>query len=131
MGEDNPILAVHDVGAGGLSNALPELAHGAGHGAWFDLRAIHSEESGMSPAELWCNESQERYVLAIAPERVDEFRALCERERCPYAVLGEATADGQLTVKTRSLRQRSRSTCRWTCCWASRRACIATPSANR
>jgi phosphoribosylformylglycinamidine synthase len=99
MQDDNPILAVHDVGAGGLSNALPELAHGAGHGAWFDLRAIHSEESGMSPAELWCNESQERYVLAIAPERLDEFRALCERERCPYAVLGEATADGQLTVE--------------------------------
>ncbi|MBV5284645.1 MAG: phosphoribosylformylglycinamidine synthase [Methyloversatilis discipulorum] len=98
MQEDNPILAVHDVGAGGLSNALPELAHGAGHGAWFDLRAIHSEESGMSPAELWCNESQERYVLAIAPERIDEFRALCERERCPFAVLGEATPDGQLTV---------------------------------
>ncbi|MBL8476896.1 MAG: phosphoribosylformylglycinamidine synthase [Methyloversatilis sp.] len=99
MQDDNPILAVHDVGAGGLSNALPELAHGAGHGAWFDLRAILSEESGMSPAELWCNESQERYVLAIAPERVDDFRALCERERCPYAVLGEATPDGQLTVE--------------------------------
>ena len=98
MQDDNPILAVHDVGAGGLSNALPELAYGAGHGAWFDLRAINSEESGMSPAELWCNESQERYVLAIGPERIAEFEALCVRERCPYAVLGEATADGQLTV---------------------------------
>ncbi|WP_018410336.1 phosphoribosylformylglycinamidine synthase [Methyloversatilis thermotolerans] len=98
MKDDNPILAIHDVGAGGLSNALPELAHGAGHGAWFDLRAIHSEESGMSPAELWCNESQERYVLAIAPQRIAEFEALCARERCPFAVLGEATADGQLTV---------------------------------
>jgi phosphoribosylformylglycinamidine synthase len=99
MKDNNPILAVHDVGAGGLSNALPELAWGAGHGARFDLRAILSEESGMSPAELWCNESQERYVLAVAAERIEEFGALCERERCPYAVLGEATGDGMLTVE--------------------------------
>ncbi len=99
QGDANPILAIHDVGAGGISNAMPELAHDAGCGAAFDLRAIPSEEPGMSPREIWSNEAQERYVLAIAPERLDEFRALCERERCPFAVLGVATDDGQLTVK--------------------------------
>jgi phosphoribosylformylglycinamidine synthase len=99
QGEANPILAIHDVGAGGISNAMPELAHDAGCGAAFDLRAIPSEEPGMSPREIWSNEAQERYVLAIAPERLDEFRALCERERCPFAVLGVATDDGQLTVR--------------------------------
>ncbi|MFH1869142.1 MAG: phosphoribosylformylglycinamidine synthase [Pseudomonadota bacterium] len=99
QGDANPILAIHDVGAGGISNAMPELAHDAGCGAAFDLRAIPSEEPGMSPREIWSNEAQERYVLAIAPERLDEFRALCERERCPFAVLGVATEDGQLTVK--------------------------------
>ena len=99
QGDRNPLLAIHDVGAGGISNAMPELAHDAGCGAAFDLRALPSEEPGMSPREIWSNEAQERYVLAIAPERLDEFRALCERERCPFAVLGVATADGQLTVK--------------------------------
>ncbi|MCC7311835.1 MAG: phosphoribosylformylglycinamidine synthase [Sulfuritalea sp.] len=99
QGDANPILAIHDVGAGGISNAMPELAHDAGCGAAFDLRAIPSEEPGMSPREIWSNEAQERYVLAIAPERLEEFRALCERERCPFAVLGVATGDGQLTVK--------------------------------
>jgi phosphoribosylformylglycinamidine synthase len=99
QGDANPILAIHDVGAGGISNAMPELAHDAGCGAAFDLRAIPSEEPGMSPREIWSNEAQERYVLAIAPERLAEFRALCERERCPFAVLGVATGDGQLTVK--------------------------------
>ncbi|MDD5247686.1 MAG: phosphoribosylformylglycinamidine synthase, partial [Rhodocyclaceae bacterium] len=99
MGAANPILAIHDVGAGGISNAMPELAHGAGCGAAFDLRAIPSEEPGMAPREIWCNEAQERYVLAIAPESLADFQALCERERCPFAVLGEATGDGQLTVK--------------------------------
>ncbi len=99
QGDANPILAIHDVGAGGISNAMPELAHDAGCGAAFDLRAIPSEEPGMSPREIWSNEAQERYVLAIAPERLEEFRALCERERCPFAVLGVATDDGQLTVK--------------------------------
>ncbi|MDP2810689.1 MAG: phosphoribosylformylglycinamidine synthase [Rhodocyclaceae bacterium] len=98
MGKENPILAIHDVGAGGISNAMPELAHGAGCGAAFDLRAVPSEELGMSPREIWCNEAQERYVLAVAVERLAEFRALCERERCPFTVLGEATGDGQLTV---------------------------------
>ena len=84
----NPILSIHDVGAGGLSNALPELVHGAGVGGAIELRAIPSEESGMSPREIWCNEAQERYVLAIAPVDLDRFRAICERERCPFAVLG-------------------------------------------
>jgi phosphoribosylformylglycinamidine synthase len=98
-GADNPILSIHDVGAGGLSNAVPELAHGAGHGARIDLRAVPSEEPGMSPREIWCNEAQERYVLAIAPERLEEFRAMCERERCPFAVLGTMTDDGRLLVE--------------------------------
>ncbi len=99
LGDDNPILAIHDVGAGGISNALPELADGAGRGACLDLRAVPSEEPGMAPREIWCNEAQERYVLAIAPERLDEFRAICERERAPFAVLGVATDDGLLSVK--------------------------------
>ena len=98
LGEDNPILAIHDVGAGGISNAMPELANDAGCGAMFQLREVPIEESGMSPKEIWCNESQERYVLAIAPENLDMFRRMCERERCPFAVLGTATDDGQLTV---------------------------------
>ena len=98
-GEQNPILAIHDVGAGGISNAMPELANDAGRGALFDLRAIPSEEPGMSPREIWSNEAQERYVLAIAPERLDEFRALCERERCPFAVLGTATEERVLQVR--------------------------------
>ncbi len=101
MGDGNPILAIHDVGAGGISNAMPELANDAGRGARFELREVPSEESGMSPREIWSNEAQERYVLAIAPERLDEFRALCERERCPFAVLGEATAERQLVVNDR------------------------------
>ncbi|MBE0614588.1 MAG: phosphoribosylformylglycinamidine synthase [Burkholderiales bacterium] len=96
--EANPILSIHDVGAGGLSNALPELAHGAGRGARLELRAVPSEEPGMSPREIWCNEAQERYVLAIAPEQLDTFRAICERERCPFAVLGVATLEQQLTL---------------------------------
>ena len=98
LGAANPILSIHDVGAGGLSNALPELAHGAGRGARLDLRAVPNEEPGMSPREIWCNEAQERYVLAIAPGRLEEFRAICERERCPFAVVGTATADGRLVV---------------------------------
>jgi phosphoribosylformylglycinamidine synthase len=98
LGEANPILSIHDVGAGGLSNALPELVHGGGKGGRFELRAVPSEESGMSPREIWCNEAQERYVLAIPPARLDEFQAICERERCPFAVLGEATAANHLLV---------------------------------
>jgi phosphoribosylformylglycinamidine synthase len=98
LGEANPILSIHDVGAGGLSNALPELAHGAGRGAKLDLRAVPSEEPGMSPREIWCNEAQERYVLAVLPARIAEFRAICERERCPFAVLGAATQEQHLTL---------------------------------
>ncbi|MDA1117641.1 MAG: phosphoribosylformylglycinamidine synthase [Proteobacteria bacterium] len=103
LGEENPILSIHDVGAGGLSNALPEIVHGAGRGARLDLRAAPSEDSGMSPREIWCNEAQERYVLAIAPESLQRFRSLCARERCPFAVLGTATADGHLKVEDSQL----------------------------
>jgi phosphoribosylformylglycinamidine synthase len=98
LGEANPILSIHDVGAGGLSNAVPEIAYGAQRGANLDLRAAPSEDSGMSPREIWCNEAQERYVLAIAAQSLQTFRALCERERCPFAVLGVATADMHLRV---------------------------------
>src|SRR5258706_3361963 len=98
LGDANPILSVHDVGAGGLSNALPELVYGAGCGARFDLRKVPSEEPGMSPVQIWCNEAQERYVLAIPPAELARFEAICERERCPYAVVGTATADGRLVV---------------------------------
>jgi phosphoribosylformylglycinamidine synthase len=98
LGESNPILSIHDVGAGGLSNALPELVHAAGTGGRFDLRKIPSEEPGMSPLQIWCNEAQERYVLAIAPRDLERFREVCERERCPFAIVGEATTDGRLVV---------------------------------
>ena len=98
MGEANPILSLHDVGAGGISNALPELAHAGGVGAKFNLRAVPSEEPGMSPKEIWSNESQERYVLAIAPASLPMFKQFCERERCPFAVVGAATAEPQLMV---------------------------------
>jgi phosphoribosylformylglycinamidine synthase len=99
MGEGNPILSLHDVGAGGLSNAFPELVHGAERAAVFELSRVPVEESGLSPAEIWCNESQERYVLAIAPASRDLFARLCERERCPWAVVGTVTDDGQLVVR--------------------------------
>jgi len=99
LGAASPVLAIHDVGAGGLANALPELAHNAGRGAVIDLRAAPNEEPGMTPREVWCNEAQERYVLALLPERLAEFRALCERERCPFAVLGRATAERRLVVE--------------------------------
>ena len=91
LGAGNPILAIHDVGAGGISNAFPELVDGAGKGARFDLSQVPLEESGMAPKEIWCNESQERYVLAIAPESLATFTAMCERERCPFGVIGTAT----------------------------------------
>ncbi|MDB5805819.1 MAG: phosphoribosylformylglycinamidine synthase [Betaproteobacteria bacterium] len=100
LGANNPITAIHDVGAGGLSNAFPELVDGAGEttGARFELRDVPSEEPGMAPKEIWCNESQERYVLAIPANRLDDFRAICERERCPFAVAGTATDDATLVV---------------------------------
>jgi phosphoribosylformylglycinamidine synthase len=98
MGLANPILAIHDVGAGGLSNAFPELTNDAGRGARFDLRAIPLEASGLSPKEIWSNESQERYVLAIAPDSLDLFKSFCDRERCPFAVVGVATQERQLVL---------------------------------
>ena len=98
LGSDNPILAIHDVGAGGLSNAFPELVNDAGRGARFDLRAVPLEESGLSPKEIWSNESQERYVMAIAPASLPQFQAFCERERCPFAVIGVATEEKQLVL---------------------------------
>ncbi|HLY96355.1 MAG TPA: phosphoribosylformylglycinamidine synthase, partial [Sideroxyarcus sp.] len=98
MGDKNPILSIHDVGAGGISNALPELVHGGGKGAHFELRSVPSEERGMSPMQIWSNEAQERYVLAIPADRLMEFKALCERERCPFAVLGRAISEDQLVV---------------------------------
>lgn len=98
LGEQNPVLAIHDVGAGGLSNAFPELTNDAGRGARFDLRKVPLEESGLAPREIWSNESQERYVLAIAPKSLELFRAFCERERCPFAVVGVATEQRQLVV---------------------------------
>ncbi len=98
QGEKNPILFIHDVGAGGLSNALPELVHDAALGGRFELRAVPNDDPGMSPMEIWCNESQERYVMAIDAAKLDAFKAICERERCPYAVVGEATGDEQLVL---------------------------------
>jgi len=99
QGAGNPILAIHDVGAGGLSNAFPELTNDAGRGARFDLRAVPLEESGLAPKEIWSNESQERYVMAIAPESLEQFKAFCERERCPFAVVGVATEERQLVLE--------------------------------
>jgi phosphoribosylformylglycinamidine synthase len=98
LGDANPILLIHDVGAGGLSNALPEAIAHSHRGGVIDLRKIPSAESELSPMEIWCNEAQERYVLALAPGSVAQFAALCERERCPYAVVGEITGDGNLRV---------------------------------
>jgi len=98
LGEANPIISIHDVGAGGLSNAVPEILDGSGRGGRIELRAVPNDDPGMSPMQIWCNESQERYVLAIAPEHMDAFAALCERERCPFAVIGEATEERQLIV---------------------------------
>ena len=98
LGDANPIIAIHDVGAGGLSNAFPELVNDAGRGAVFKLRDVPLEEHGLTPLQIWCNEAQERYVLSVLPENLDTFSALCERERCPFAVVGTATDDGHLQV---------------------------------
>jgi len=98
LGDDNPIQSLHDVGAGGLSNALPELVDGAARGGSFDLRAIPSDDPGMSPMEIWCNEAQERYVLAVRPGEVERFAAICARERCPWAILGRASDKRHLLV---------------------------------
>ena len=103
LGDDTPILSIHDVGAGGLSNGVPEIIHDAGRGGRFELREVLSDEPGMSPMQIWCNESQERYVLALKPEALPQFQAFCERERCPYAVIGQATAEEQLVLADRLL----------------------------
>jgi len=99
MGDENPISFIHDVGAGGLSNAMPELVKDGGRGGQFQLRDIPSDEPGMSPLEIWCNESQERYVLAVAGEDLERFDAICRRERCPYAVIGDATENPDLVLE--------------------------------
>ncbi|CAD5108089.1 phosphoribosylformylglycinamidine synthase [Zestomonas carbonaria] len=98
LGDRNPIKFIHDVGAGGISNALPELINDGGRGGRFELRAVPNDEPGMSPLEIWCNESQERYVLSVDVADFDAFKAICERERCPFAVVGEATEERHLTV---------------------------------
>jgi phosphoribosylformylglycinamidine synthase len=98
LGSSNPIRSAHDVGAGGLSNAIPELLHDSGVGGLINLSAIPRDDASLSPMQLWCNESQERYVLGIAAEQLASFRAICERERCPYAIVGVATAEQQLVV---------------------------------
>ncbi|SDU19973.1 phosphoribosylformylglycinamidine synthase [Pseudomonas pohangensis] len=98
LGEQNPIKFIHDVGAGGLSNAFPELVNDGGRGGRFELRKVPNDEPGMAPHEIWCNESQERYVLSVDSADLARFQAICERERCPFAVVGEATAEAHLTV---------------------------------
>lgn len=98
LGEASPIASIHDVGAGGISNAFPELVNDAGKGGRIDLRSVPNDEPGMSPMEIWSNESQERYVLAIYPDKVDQFEAICKRERCMYAIVGEATHEQELVV---------------------------------
>ncbi|MBT8768235.1 phosphoribosylformylglycinamidine synthase [Metapseudomonas boanensis] len=98
LGADNPIKFIHDVGAGGISNALPELINDGGRGGRFELRAVPNDEPGMSPLEIWCNESQERYVLSVDAADFERFKAICERERCPFAVVGEAIEEPHLTV---------------------------------
>ena len=99
LGENNPIQFIHDVGAGGLSNAFPELINDGERGGVFDLRKVPNDEAGMTPMELWCNESQERYVMSVAPENLAVFEEICRRERAPFAVVGEATAARHLTVE--------------------------------
>jgi phosphoribosylformylglycinamidine synthase len=106
MGKENPILLIHDVGAGGLSNAVPEAVDHSGHGAEVELREVDNAEPGMSPMGIWCNEAQERYVLIVGEDRVDEFRMLCERERCPVSVIGTLTGDGNLVVNDRDFGNR-------------------------
>ena len=97
MGKKNPVLSIHDIGAGGLSNGCPELVEATG--GKFELREVHNEELSMSPMEIWCCEAQERYVLALKPEARHFFEELCARERCPVAFIGVATGDGQLILE--------------------------------
>ena len=106
LGKANPILSIHDVGAGGLANAVPEIIHGAERGGVFELRDVPNDDPGMTPMQIWCNEAQERYVLAIAAEGLDLFQALCARERCPHAVIGVAAAEPRLAVEDRHFANR-------------------------
>ncbi len=99
LGEDSPIVSIHDVGAGGLSNALPELVHDGRRGGFFSLREVPNGERGMAPVEIWCNEAQERYVMAISEDQLDVFQAICTRERCPFAVVGRATEEEKLVLE--------------------------------
>jgi phosphoribosylformylglycinamidine synthase len=126
LGADNPILSIHDVGAGGLSNAVPELIHAAGLGGEFVLRAVPNDQPSMSPMQIWCNEAQERYVLAVDEAQLKLFKGLCERERCPYAVIGIAQA---ITSLPQNVPRPSTWNCR--CCSASRPRCCATCAAAR
>jgi phosphoribosylformylglycinamidine synthase len=105
MGDQNPILFIHDVGAGGLSNALPELVHDSGLGAVFELREIDSTDRGMSPLQIWCNEAQERYVLAVGPNDLDLFKRICQRERCGYSVVGTAKEEQRLVLTDRDSKE--------------------------
>ena len=106
MGADNPILLIHDIGAGGLSNAVPEAVDHSKHGAEVELREVPNAEPGMSPMSIWCNEAQERYVLLVGPDRIAEFERICARERCPFAVIGKLTAHRQLIVTDREFDNR-------------------------
>jgi len=116
-GMNNPILFIHDVGAGGLSNAMPELISDGDRGGIFELRDIPIDEQGMSPLQIWCNESQERYVLAVSPENMAEFEAICRRERAPYAVIGKATQEKHLLLKDRAFND-APIDIPFDCCWA-------------
>ena len=107
MGVENPIITIHDVGAGGLSNAVPELMNDSLRGGLIDLRAVPSDDSGLSPMQIWCNEAQERYMLSVYPDKLEAFMALCARERCPYAVIGTATAERELIVEDPLLAERA------------------------
>lgn len=106
LGDNNPILSIHDLGAGGLSNAVPEIIHDAGMGGEFELRKVNNAEPGMAPLAIWCNEAQERFVLALTAERLPEFEAFAKRERCPYAVIGEATTAEHLTLSDKKFQNK-------------------------
>ncbi|MFT5114338.1 MAG: phosphoribosylformylglycinamidine synthase, partial [Parasphingorhabdus sp.] len=114
LGEDNPIISIHDVGAGGLSNALPELVNDAERGGYFQLRDIHNDDPGMSPMQIWCNESQERYVLAIDDNNLAEFETICQRERCLYSIVGHATEANRLVLNDELLDSSNEETCEHT-----------------
>jgi phosphoribosylformylglycinamidine synthase len=98
LGNETPIVSIHDIGAGGLSNAVPEIIHDCERGGRFELRKVNNDDKGMSPMQIWCNEAQERYVVAIKPESLELFESFCQREHCLYAVIGEATNEEHLTL---------------------------------